>query len=324
MKQVTIDALDKPLSVIGMGTMIFHPDTQQRDFALLDAYIEHGGAYIDTAEVYGAVEEHGYSERVIGEWLLARRGMRERIVLASKGLLPGYCAPLHPGGARIDPESIHRAIDGSLARLQTDYLDIWMFHRDDPAQAVGPLVDALDEEVRGGRLRAYGASNWSTARIQQAIDYARENGKAAMSSASPNFSLAQANEPFWPDTVMTSREDRRWFAANNFLLVAWSALGRGFFAKAAPDDTSDADLVRVFYSDDNFERKRRAELFAQERELSMFEIALGYVISQDFPVVALNGAETVEQVASSARAGALHLSKDERDWLDLTSDARPW
>ena len=324
MKTVNIDALDKPASVIGMGTMIFHPDTLERDFSLLDAYVEHGGTYVDTAEVYGAVEEHGYSETVIGEWLAARRGMRDKIILASKGLIPGYCAPIHPGGAQINPASIHRAIDGSLARLQTDCLDIWMFHRDDPAHPVAPLVDALDEEVRAGRLKAYGASNWTTGRIQEAIDYARANDKAAMMSASPNFSLAQANEPFWPDTVVTTKEDRRWFVANNFLLVAWSALGRGFFAKADPGDTSDADLVRVFYSGDNFERKRRAEQFGHAKGMTMFEIALAYVISQDFPVVALNGAETVEQVASSAKAGALHLAAEELDWLDLTRDERPW
>ena len=70
----------------------------------------------------------------------------------------------------MNPESVHRAIDGSLARLKTDYLDIWMFHRDDLTQPVGPLVDALDAEVKKGRIRAYGASNWSTERIQEAID----------------------------------------------------------------------------------------------------------------------------------------------------------
>ncbi|WP_136659743.1 aldo/keto reductase [Nitratireductor sp. XY-223] len=324
MKTYEIKSLNKPVSAIGMGTMIFHPDTRERDFGLLDAFVEHGGTYVDTAEVYGAVEEHGYSEMVIGDWLADRPGIRERIVLASKGLIPGYCAPLHAGGARIDPESVHKAIDGSLERLKTDHLDIWMFHRDDPSCPVGPLVDALDEEVRAGRLKAYGASNWTTARIQEAVDYARENGKAAMMSSSPNFSLARANEPFWPDTVVTDDADRDWFTASNFLLVAWSALGRGFFARADRADTSDADLVRVFYSDANFERKKRAEAFGAARGMNMFEIALAYVISQAFPVVALNGAETPEQVASSARAGALQLTPLERDWLDLRSDERPF
>ncbi|MEM7128434.1 MAG: aldo/keto reductase [Chloroflexota bacterium] len=324
MKYIEIKEINKPLSVIGMGTMILHPDTQERDFSLLDAFVENGGTYIDTAEVYGAVEEYGYSEMVIGDWLVARPGMREKIVLASKGLITGYCAPLHPGGAKIDPESVHHAIDGSLERLKTDYLDIWMFHRDNLAHPVGPLVDALDEEVRKGRIKAYGASNWSTERIQEAIEYARTNGKAEMMSSSPNFSLAKANEPYWPETVTTGEEDKKWFEKNNFLLVAWSALGRGFFARGDASDKSDEDLVRVFYSDANFERKRRAEAFGQERNMNMFEIALAYVISQEFPVIALNGAETPAEVASSAKAGDLTLAPAERDWLDLSSNSKPF
>jgi aryl-alcohol dehydrogenase-like predicted oxidoreductase len=324
MRTFKVPAIDKPVSVMGMGTMIFHPDTQARDNGLLDAFVQGGGTYIDTAEVYGAVEEHGYAEMVIGNWLSDRPGMREKVVLTSKGLIPGYCAPIHPGGAKISPESIHKAIDGSLERLKADYLDMWMFHRDDPEQPVGPLVDALDEEVRAGRIKAYGGSNWTTARIQEAIEYARANGQAEMTGSSPNFSLAVANEPFWPGTVTTTAADRGWFADNEFLLVAWSALGRGFFAKADPADTSDADLVRVFYSDENFARKVRAEAFGEAKGWSMFEVALAYVTSQSFPVVALSGPETVEQVASSTKAGDLELNAAERDWLDLTSDEQPF
>jgi len=324
MRTFTISVLDKPISVMGMGTMIFHPDTQERDASLLDRFVEGGGTYIDTAEVYGAVEEHGYSEMVIGEWLRARPGMRERVVLTTKGLIPGYCAPIHPGGAKIDPESIHKAIDGSLQRLQTDYLDMWMFHRDDPAHPVGPLVDALDEEVRAGRIKTYGGSNWTTQRIAEAIAYARASGKAEMAASSPQFSLAVANEPYWPNTVTTSADDRQWFADNDFLLVAWSALGRGFFARGDRADESDADLVRVFYSDENFARKARAEELATARGMSLFEVALAYATNQSFPVVALSGPETVDQVVTSTAAGDLELSAAERDWLDLTSDERPF
>ncbi len=323
MKTFTINSLSVPASVIGLGTMIFHPDTRQRDFSLLDAYLAAGGTYIDTAEVYGAVEEHGYSEMVIGEWLAANPGVRGKIILASKGLIPGYCAPIHPGGASIGPRQIHRAIDGSLARLKTDYLDIWMFHRDAPELEVGPLVDALDEEICGGRIKAWGASNWTTARLQQCMDYAARAGKAPPAASSPHFSLAKANEPYWPDTVVTSEDDRKWFAGCGMPLVAWSSLGRGFFAHGAEDNKNDADLVRVFYSPDNFARKKRLGEFARVRGISVFEAALGWVINQTFPVVALCGPQTVGEVADCARAGGLQLSEDESQWLDLSSDARP-
>ena len=324
MRTFTMPSIEPPASVIGLGTMIFHPDTKERDFSLLDAYIEAGGTYVDTAEVYGAVEEHGYSEMVIGEWLAARPGMRERIILASKGLIPGYCAPLHPGGASIGPEQIHRAIGGSLARLQSDCMDIWMFHRDDPALDVAPLVDALDEEVRAGRIKAWGASNWTTARLQETLDYAAQAGKARPVASSPHFSLARAKEPYWPDTVVTDSGDRAWFARHNIPLVAWSSLGRGFFAHGREDDHGDPELVRVFYSPQNFERKKRLGDFARAKNTSIFEIALAWVVSQDFPVVALCGPQTVDEVKDCMRAGELQLTTAEREWLDLLSDRRPF
>lgn len=323
MRTIQISGIDLPASVIGLGTMIFHPDTARRDWTLLDAFVAGGGSFIDTAEVYGAVEEHGYSEMVIGDWLAARPGMRERIVLVSKGLIPGYCAPLYDGGASIGPDQVHRAIDGSLARLKTSWLDAWMFHRDDPVQDVGPLVDALDDEIRAGRLRAWGASNWSTERLQQAIDYAHRSSKAPPAAASPQFSLARANEPYWPDTVMTSDSDREWFSAHRLPLVAWSSLGRGFFSRADPNERSDADLVRVFYSDGNFERRRRAMALAEAMDQSLFQIALAYVTSQSFPTIALCGARTVGQVTDAARSGDLVLSNDQRDWLDLSTNDPP-
>lgn len=324
MRTYALPSIPVPASVIGLGTMIFHPDTADRDFALLDAFVENGGTYIDTAEVYGAVEEHGYSEMVIGEWLEHRPGMRDRIVLATKGLIPGFCEPLHPGGAVISPDGVDRAIEGSLERLNTDCLDIWMFHRDDKQLPVRPLIERLHEHVAAGRIRSYGASNWSTRRIQEAIDYANAHGLTAMQSASPQFSLAKAKEPYWPETVVTTGEDQQWFADRELLVVAWSSLGRGFFARANPNDRSDEDLVRVFYSADNFARKERAEELGRHKGLSMFEVALSYVTSQAFPVVALAGAATPQEVQSSLRAGDLELSAPERDWLDLSTDQRPY
>ena len=324
MRTFELKPLAVPSSVIGLGTMIFHPDTRERDHGLLDAFVDAGGACVDTAEVYGAVEEHGYSEMVIGEWLAARPERRGRIILATKGLIPGYCAPLHPGGASIGPEQIHKAIDGSLARLKTDCLDVWMFHRDDPSLDVGPLVDALDEEIRAGRIRAWGASNRTTARLQQAAEYTARAGRAGPAASSPHFSLAKAREPYWPDTVVTGDGDRAWFAKHGLPLVAWSSLGRGFFAHGREGDESDPDLVRVFHSPGNFRRKQRLGELAGARGMTIFEAALGWVVSQPFPVVALCGPQTEAEVRNCARAGDLTLTAAERDWLDLRSDTRPF
>ena len=320
MKYVKIDQSDKKLSSIGLGTMIFHPDSKDRDFKILDAFIDNGGTFLDTAEVYGSVEEHGYSEMVIGDWLERNQGIRDKLFIMGKGLIPGYCAPIHPGGAKINPESIHKAIDGTLNRMKTDYLDLWMFHRDDISHDVGPLIDALNKEIDDGRIRAFGGSNWTIKRIQECNDYASSNSKIGMCGSSPQFSLAKAKEPYWPDTVVTDNNDKKWFEENNFLLVAWSSLGRGFFSKGDKNFTEDQDLVRVFYSEENFERKKRAIELADKKNVSMYEIAVAYAINQKFPVVALTGAATPEEVTINTKAGSLILSDEEINWLDLTTN----
>jgi len=104
---------------------------------------------------------------------------------------------------------------------------------------------------------------------------------------------------------------------NNFLLVAWSSLGRGFFARANKNYTDDADLVRVFYSKENFEKKDRASTLAKIKGISIYEIAIAYVINQKFPVVALVGAESPEEIITNTKAGSLTLSPEEINWLDL-------
>ncbi|SLN36547.1 General stress protein 69 [Roseovarius albus] len=324
MRTITLGGVEKPASVIGLGTMIFHPDTQARDEAILNAFVSAGGTYVDTAEIYGAVEQYGYSEQVIGDWLAADPARRDKIVLATKGLIPGFCKPLYGGeGAQISADFIHRAIDGSLERLKTDGLDLWMFHRDDPSHDIAPLIDALDEEVRAGRIKAYGASNWTTKRIDDAINYARSHGKAELTCSSPAFSLARSNEPFWPNTAVANDADRTWHSENQLPLIAWSALGRGFFAHGRAQDHSNADLVRVFYSDGNFERKRRAEALAADKGVSLYAIALAFAVNQPFPAVALNGAGSPAHVLDSVKAGDLTLSTAEMDWLDLSSNERP-
>ncbi len=331
MKYYNIEGIDTPISAMGLGTLVFHPNSAERDCAVLNAFVEQGGTYIDTAELYGAVIEHGYSEIVIGEWLHANPGIRDTLVVCSKGLIPDSCEKFYPGGgAKITPGFIHKSIEGSLNRLKIDHLDIWMLHRDDMSHPVAPLVDALDEEVKSGRIKGYGGSNWTVPRIAEAIAYAQENGKEEMMSSSPNFSLARPNEPFWSDTTITTLEDEKWYKQHNFLVAAWSPIGRGFFDR--PDREAvengmpiDTELhQRVFHNPDNLERRKRAWALGEAKSMTAIEIALAYATSQDFPVIAINGAETVDQVASSARATSVQLSQAERDWLDLCTDEHPF
>lgn len=319
MKMISVSGVDKPVSALGMGTMIFAPSKKELCFSMLDTFVANGGTLVDTAEIYGDPEEYGYSESVIGMWL-AERGNREKIVLLSKGLIPGTCKPIHPNGLAVTPEHIHAAIDGSLKRLGTDYLDIWLFHRDDESKPVGPYVEALNEEIGRGRIKAFGGSNWTVRRIEEANAYAAKRGLRGFSVSSPHFCLAQAKEPYWPNTVVTTPEDRLWFEKTRMPLLAWSSTGRGFFAKGDRDFHGDPEMERVFYNDANFEKLRRAEKLGSGKGLTRIEIAIAYLSNQKFPVVSLAGPESDEQVKSCVKALGTALSAEEMEYLDLRRD----
>jgi len=316
MKKIKIPYLDKEVSVLGSGTMIFAPNKKELSFSILDRFVQNGGTLIDTAEIYGDPEEYGYSETTIGMWFEERKN-RDDVVLLTKGCIPGTCKPIHPNGLDISPKCIHDAISGSLERLKTDYIDIWMLHRDDPSKPVGPIVEALNEEIKKGRIRAYGGSNWSVKRIEEANKYAMENGLIGMSASSPHFCLAVAKEPYWPNTTVVTAEDKAWYEKNDFPLFAWSSTGRGFFAKGDRTYTEDPNLVRVYYNEENFEKLKRAEELGKKKGLNRIEIALAYVINQKFPVVALVGPASDEEMKSCIKAADTVLTQEEIDWLEL-------
>jgi aryl-alcohol dehydrogenase-like predicted oxidoreductase len=148
MESVRFGSLEQPLSRLALGTIGFSPATRDRDFAVLDAWVEAGGTAIDTAHVY----EDGDAERLIGLWLSERPGVRERLVIETKGA--------HPDGdrKRVTPADIASDLSESIERLGGP-VDLYLLHRDDPAVAVGELIDALDAHRRAGEIRAYGVSN---------------------------------------------------------------------------------------------------------------------------------------------------------------------
>ena len=194
-------------------------------------------------------------------------------------------------------------------------------HRDDQTKPVGEIVEALNEEVKKGRIKTFGGSNWSVKRIEEANNYAREKGLQEMVASSPHFCLAIAKEPYWPNTVVTTESDKKWFEKTKLPLFAWSSTGRGFFAKGDPNYLDDPNLVRVYYNEENFEKLKRAKKIGEMKGLNHIEIALAYIANQKFSVVALAGPETDEQVKSCIKSLDTQLSQDELDFLELKKDS---
>jgi 1-deoxyxylulose-5-phosphate synthase len=290
-----------PLSRLALGTLGFSLATRDRDYALLDAWIEAGGNVIDTAHVY----EDGDAERLLGRWLRDRPGVREQIVLVTKGA--------HPDGdrARVTPADIEADLRDSIERLGGP-IDLYLLHRDDPAVGVDELIDALDAHRRAGAFRAFGVSNWTLSRIEEANAYAAARGITGISCNSPHLSLAIQEEPPWPGCVSANDAgSRAWHARTGMPLLAWSAQAGGFFAG------SEGESARVYQSAPNRERRTRAEALGARTGHTANAIALAWVLAQPFPVLAAVGPHSDEHLRASLEALAVTLKSDEIAWLNL-------
>jgi len=308
MERVLFPPLGRPLSRLVLGSMVCHTDALDLTFALLDAWHAAGGNVVDTAHLYSA----GASERALGLYLEAR-GNREDWVILTKG------AHHNADRRRVTPEDITCDLRDSLARLRTDWVDLYLLHRDDPAVPVGPIVEALNEHLRAGRIRAFGGSNWSPARLEAANDYAARHGLRGFELSSPHLSLAAPREEIWAGCLdARAPADLAWYERSQMPLFAWSSQARGFFAdRHARETLEDELLLRVYDTDANWERRRRAAELGARYGCTAIQVALAWLLHLPFPVFPLVGPADTAELASCVRAAELRLTPAEVAWLDL-------
>ena len=250
----------------------------------------------------------GYTEKLLGEWL-ANRSVRDQSVIIGKGAHTPLCYP----------DVIGKQLTQSLERLQTDHVDVYFMHRDNLDVPVGEFVDAMDREVKAGRIRGpFGGSNWTKERMDEAIAYAERTGKQRPGVLSNNFSLAEMLVPIWEGCVPSSDAAwKKWLKATQIPNFAWSSQGRGFFTeRAGRDNREDEELVRVWYSEQNFERRDRAIELADRLGKRPIHVALAYVLAQPFPSIPLIGPRTLDELEDSLQAFDITLSKTDIEWLE--------
>jgi predicted dehydrogenase/aryl-alcohol dehydrogenase-like predicted oxidoreductase len=284
--------------VLGVDNETFAPHLA----VLLDDFFEHGGTCLDTAHIYGP---GGACERALGAWIKSR-GVREQIVILDKG---GH----DPWNT---PDWVTRQHRESLERLGTDYVDLYMLHRDNPAVPVGEFADALHEHVRTRTIRAIGASNWTHERIDAFNAYARQHGKTPFAAVSNNLSLCRMVEAPWRGCLSSNTPaSRAWHERTRTPLFAWSSQGRGYFVDAQRD--TDPEVRRCWESEDNAERLARATELARSRDVLPIQIALAWTLHQPFPTFALIGPRTLRELRDSLRGLAVKLTADDVAWLAL-------
>ena len=178
----------------------------------------------------------------------------------------------------------------------------------------------LNRQRDAGRIGAFGGSNWTRERMEEANEYAGRKGLAGFTALSNNFSLARMVEPPWEGCLASSDGDsRRWLQERRMALFPWSSQARGFFAdgRADPADRSDPDLARCWYSGANFQRLERARSMARERGVTATAVCLAYVLHQAFPCFPVIGPLSPSETRSSLAALDVRLTPEELRWLDL-------
>ena len=302
MEQVRLGRSDLRVSRVGLGCNNFGGRIDfEATRAVVDAAIDAGVRFFDTAETYGG----GDSERFLGEIL---EGRREQVVLATKF---GWGTAVGNGRA----ETVRSAIGGSLERLRTDYVDLYYLHKADPATPVAETLGALDELVQEGTVRAIGCSNFSAEQLAEADRVAAELGTARFEVVQNRYSLLEREDD--EDVLPLCRELEISYIPY-FPLASGLLTGKYRRGEPAPSGTR---LEGREIEDERLARVEELAGFAEKRGHTLLELAIGALASAPGIGSVIAGATRPEQVRANAAAGSWRLTAEEL--AELASIAVP-
>jgi aryl-alcohol dehydrogenase-like predicted oxidoreductase len=307
------------VSELCLGTMTFGTETDEAgSHEQLDAFVAAGGTLVDTADVYSS----GMSEEIIGRWLAARpRDVTERVVLATKGR---FATDAGPNGNGLSTRHLTRALDASLRRLGVDVIDLYQVHAFDPFTPMEETLRTLDGFAQAGKIRYYGLSNFTGWQLTKAVLTARALGLRQPVTLQPQYSLI-VREIEWE--IVPAALDV------GIGLLPWSPLGGGWLSGKYRRDQRPSGRTRLgedpergmeAYDRRGSDRTWRVidavETVAENRAISMAEVALAWVNNRPGVVSTILGARTTQQLDTNLRAAGLELSAEEQAVLDEASD----
>jgi aryl-alcohol dehydrogenase-like predicted oxidoreductase len=306
------------VSALALGTLTFGNETDEAGaFDQLDSFVAAGGTLLDSADVYA----DGRSEEIIGRWLAARPGMREAVVVATKGRFPTDDTP---NGHGLSRQHLARALDASLRRLNAGRVDLYQAHAWDPLTPVEETLRFLDDAVRAGKINYVGLSNFTGWQLQKAVDIAYFRELSAPVSVQPQYNLlARAAE--W-EIVPACQ-------AAGLGLLAWSPLASGWLTGKYRRGEPPAPGTRVLENADEgmriWNQRGQAErtwqvvdavrTVAGGRGVPMAQVAIAWLAARPAVSSVILGARTLDQLASNLAAADLTLSDEETLLLDEAS-----
>ncbi|SEG24278.1 Predicted oxidoreductase [Nonomuraea solani] len=305
----SIGTTDLSVFPISLGTNVFGwTADKETSFAVLDAYVEGGGNFLDTADVYPYwATGESTSETIIGEWM-AERGNRESLVLATKvGMLEGLKG--------LAPATIKTAVEDSLRRLRTDYIDLYWAHVDDHDTPLVETLTAFDALVKEGKVRYVGASNHGAARLAEALKVSDDEGLVRYVALQQPYNLVERDyEGDLRDVV----------AREGLTSTPYFGLARGFLTgKYAPGVTVDsprAGMAATYLETERGPKTLEAlAKVAAGHEAAPAAVALAWLAAQPTVTAPIASARNVEQLRPLMEASALTLSAEELSLLDEAS-----
>jgi aryl-alcohol dehydrogenase-like predicted oxidoreductase len=279
-------------------------------FDVLDDYVAAGGNFVDTADSYSAFHpgnSGGESETIIGNWMAAR-GNRDDVVVATKvGQLPGRTG--------LAPGNIRAACDDSLRRLQTDRIDLYYAHKDDPDTPLEDTLAAFGELIEAGKVRYIGASNYSAERLAEAMELSRRHGLPSFVALQPHYNLMERDYENSLRPVV-ERED--------LACLPYFALARGFLTGKYRDGTA-VESPRASRAQAYLDDRGRAVLAALDEVAAAHSttgaaVAVAWLRMQPTVVAPLASARNVQQLSEILPGAALELAPEELERLSTASE----
>jgi aryl-alcohol dehydrogenase-like predicted oxidoreductase len=306
------------VSTLCLGTMTFGAESDEKvAHQQLDRFLEAGGNFVDTADVYA----DGESEAIIGRWLAARSGAPDQVVVATKARFPRASGPNDVGLSRV---SLTRALDASLRRLGVEVIDLYQAHAWDPLTPVEETLRFFDDVVRAGKVQYVGVSNFIGWQLQKSALLARHLGLAPIVTLQPQYNLLQRGVELELSHVCVNER---------IGMLPWSPLGGGWLSGKYRRDTPPTGATRLgenpergmeAYAARNREERTwrvidAVRSVAETRGASMAQVALAWLVDRPAVSSVILGARTVEQLDDNLGAAGLHLSAEETARLDEAS-----
>ena len=289
---------------------------EKTSFALLDGFVGGGFNFIDSADVYSRWHpgnQGGESETIIGNWLKARGG-RDKVIIATK-----LAGEMGPGKKGLSRKYMMQAVEDSLRRLRTDYIDLYQSHRDDPETPIEETLSAYADLVKAGKVREIGASNFSAVRLAESLTVSTEKGLPRYQSLQPHYSLVERAEFEGPLEDLCLRE--------KIGVIGYYSLASGFLTgkyRSAADMEGRARGSRVakYMNDYGFGVLKALDEVAARYKAKPGQIAMAWLIARPSVTAPIASATNLEQLSELMKAAEIKLDAAAIQQIDAASKPR--